>query len=150
MERIVIRDKGGFTLIEVMIAFVIILVTMLGLLNLTAQVTAVSVKNTIRDEGIKVTEEVMAQIKALPYAKIVTNTPYTITRNLRNFQMPYSLSVIVRVNPNSSDEIVVTSTNSESSSVKAANAKTIDVTVTWQYRGTKYSHTISSLVRRPE
>lgn len=129
MERIVIRDKGGFTLIEVMIAFVIILITMLGLLNLTAQVTAVSVKNTIRDEGIKVAEEIMAQQRALPYDDIVTNTPAKITRNLWNFSVTYSPTVSV---------------------TPYANAKTIDVTVTWQYRGTNYSHTISSLVRRPE
>lgn len=129
MERIVIRDKGGFTLIEVMIAFVIILITMLGLLNLTAQVTAVGVKNTIRDEGIKVAEEIMAQQRALPYDNIVTNTPANLTRNLRNFSVTYSPTVSV---------------------TPYANAKIIDVTVTWQYRGTNYSHTISSLVRRPE
>lgn len=132
MERNVIQDKKGFTLIEVMVAFVIILVMMLGLLNLTAQVTAVGVQNTIRDEGIKVAEEIMAQVRGLPYDNIITNPPEipsSITRNLRNFSMTYS--PLVRV-------------------TTYAAAKTIDVTVTWQYRGTNFSHTISSLVRSPE
>lgn len=129
MVRNVIQDKRGFTLIEIMISFIVILITMLGLLNLTAQVTAVSVKNTIRDEGIKVAEEIMTQQRALPYDNIVTNTPANITRNLRNFSVTYSPTVSV---------------------TPYANAKTIDVTVRWQYRGTPYSHTISSFVRRPE
>lgn len=130
MERHVIRDKQGFTLIEVMIAFVIILITMLGLLNLTAQVTAVNVRNTIRDEGIKVAEEVMEQQRALPYDNIVTNKKLPpVKRNLRNFSLSYLPSVEVKT---------------------YANAKTVDVTVTWEYRNTKYIHKITSLVRRPE
>jgi len=131
MERIVIRDKRGFTLIEVMIAFVIILIVMLGLLNLTAQVTVVGVGNTIRDEGVRVAEEVMAQQRGLPYDQIVTpsSQPPAITRNFRNFSVNFSPSITV---------------------TSYANAKVINITVNWQYRGTNHSHTISSLVRRPE
>lgn len=129
MERIVLRDKKGFTLIEIMIAFVIILITMLGLLNLTAQVTAVGVKNAIRDEAAKVAEEVMSQVRGLPYGSIITQNPPAITRNFRNFSMTYTPLVTV---------------------TGSSYAKTIDVTVIWQYRGTNYSHTITSLVRRPE
>ncbi len=141
-KKILILNRLGFTLIEVMIAFVIILIVMLGLLNLTGQVVTVSVKNTVRDEAIKVAEEVMAQVKALPYDDISTMTynqlrqridpnssATNITRNFRNFSMTYT------------PEISVTT---------YTDAKVINVTVTWSYRGDNYSHTISSLMRRTE
>ncbi len=142
MERIVWQDNRGFTLIEVMIAFVIIQIVMLGLLSVAAQVIQVSVTNIVRDEGIKVAEEVMAEVRSLPYDRIYTMTYGTlrreidpnssvtnVTRNFRHFTVTY--------NPN----ITVTT---------YADAKRVDVTVTWSYRETNYSHTISSLVRRPE
>lgn len=141
-KKILILNRSGFTLIEVMIAFVIILIVMLGLLNLTGQVVTVSVKNTVRDEAIKVAEEVMAQVKALPYDDISTMTynqlrkkidpnssASNITRNFRNFSMTYT------------PEISVTT---------YSDAKVINVTVTWSYRGDNYSHKISSLIRRTE
>ncbi len=141
-KKILILNRSGFTLIEVMIAFVIILIVMLGLLNLTGQVVTVSVKNTVRDEAIKVAEEVMAQVKALPYDDISTMTynqlrkkidpnssASNITRNFRNFYMTYTPEISV---------------------ITYSNAKVINVTVTWSYRWDNYSHVISSLVRRTE
>lgn len=121
---------SGFTLIEVMIAFVIILIVMLGLLNLTAQVVAVNVKNTVRDEAIKVAEEVIEQERAKPFEDIKSGQK-TIKRNLRNFSIPYTVTINVPATP-------------------STDAKIINVTVTWQYRGTNYNHTISSLIRRTE
>ncbi len=128
MGRIVLRDRPGFTLVEVMVSFVIILITMLGLLQLTAQITAENVRNIIRDEGVRVAEEILTQWRALPYDQIVTPAvqPLGVQRNLRNFSVLY--------NPN----IQITT---------YSGAKIINVTVTWQYRGVNYSHSISSLVR---
>ncbi len=142
MERIVIRDNKGFTLVEVMVAFVIILIMMLGLISVTADVTKVGVRNTIRDEGVKVAEEVMAQVRALPYDKINTMTyeqlrkqidstssETNIVRNFRNFTVTYNPDIRV---------------------THYVDAKTIDVTVTWSFGGTNYTHTISSFVRKME
>lgn len=128
-RRVLSFNKAGFTLIEVMVAFVILLIVMLGLLNLTAQVTTVNVKNAIRDEAIKVAEEIMAQQMALPFDSIISTDPAAISRKLRNFILTYDPKVDVTT---------------------YSDAKVINVTVTWEYKGTPYSHTITSLVRRTQ
>lgn len=140
MGLIVIQDKrrqghnqSGFTLIEIMIAFVIILIVMLGLLNLTAQVTEVGVRNAIRDEAVRLAEEIMDQERAKPFDDI--GKPPTInkrTRKIRNVSFEYEYSVSAQ--PNSND----------------ANIKIITVEISWDYRGKQYTHSISSIVRRTE
>ncbi len=139
MEQVARQDNKGFTLVEVMIAFVVIFIVMLGLLNLATQVIAVGVRNTVRDEGIRVAEEVMAQVRSLPYSEINTMTygnlrkiidpqssEVNIIRNLRHFTIKYNPDIRVTTH---------------------ADGKVIDVTVTWSYMQTDYSHTITSFVR---
>lgn len=138
MGLIVIQDKrrqghnqSGFTLIEIMIAFVIILIVMLGLLNLTAQVTEVGVRNAIRDEAVRLAEEIMDQERAKPFddiGKPPTNNKRT--RKIRNVSFEYIYSISAQ--PNSND----------------AKIKIITVGISWDYRGEQYTHNISSIVRR--
>lgn len=138
MGLIVIQDKrrqghnqSGFTLIEIMIAFVIILIVMLGLLNLTAQVTEVGVRNAIRDEAVRLAEEIMDQERAKPFDDIKPLDGKK-TRKIRNVSFEYEYSVSAQ--PNSND----------------ANIKIISVKIGWYHRGKEYTHSISSIVRRTE
>ena len=141
----VLLNKRGFTLIEVLFALSIILITMLGLYKVTELSMMTNMRNVIRDEGVKVAQEVVNRIKAIPFDSITpassspgsqwstndlnNNIGYsTVTRNFRQFSVTYTLAVTVT---DYSDEI-----------------KQIDVTVTWPYKGVNYSHTISTLVRR--
>ncbi len=147
MEQIlnVSTGKKGFTLIEVLFALSIILITMLGLYKVTEMSMMTNMKNVIRDEGVKVAQEVINRIKAIPFDNITpaSSTPgsqwstndlnnnigySTVARNFRQFSVTYTLAVTVT---DYSDEV-----------------KQIDVTVTWPYKGVNYSHTISSMVRR--
>lgn len=111
-----------------MIAFVIILIVMLGLLNLTAQVTEVGLKNTVRDEAVRLAEEIIDQERAKPFNQI-SSSSNTITRNIRNFPVTYTATVGIN---------------------GTSDSKIINVTISWNYRGTNYTHNISSLVRRTE
>jgi|Deesub1362A_J573_1020465.scaffolds.fasta_scaffold28121_2 prepilin-type N-terminal cleavage/methylation domain-containing protein len=140
-----VNDREGFTLIEVLFALSIILITMLGLYKVTEMSMMTNMKNVIRDEGVKVAQEVINRIKAIPFDSITpassspgsqwstndlnNNIGYsTVIRNFRQFSVTYTLAVTVT---DYSDEI-----------------KQIDVTVTWPYKGVSYSHTISTMVRK--
>lgn len=136
MGLIVIQDKrrqghnqSGFTLIEILIAFVIILIVMLGLLNLTAQVTEVGVRNAIRDEAVRLAEEIMDQERAKPFDEIKETPLDKRTRTIRNVSFDYWYDIDI----SGSDD-----------------AKIITVGISWDYRGKEYTHNISSVVRRTE
>ncbi|NOY65406.1 MAG: prepilin-type N-terminal cleavage/methylation domain-containing protein [Nitrospirae bacterium] len=134
-------NKGkGFTLIEVLFALSIILITMLGLYKVTDLSMMTNMKNVIRDEGVQVAREVSNRIRAIPFDKLTTGTwqqsdfaaigyqNAQVTRNFRGFSVTYNLAATVT---DYSNEV-----------------RQIDVTVSWTYRGTSYNHTISSMVRR--
>lgn len=124
------HNQSGFTLIEIMIAFVIILIVMLGLLNLTAQVTEVGVRDTIREEAVRLAEEIIDQERAKPFDEIKgTPSPIVKRRNIRNVSFDYSYNIGI----SGSDD-----------------AKIITLQISWYYRGKQYTHNISSIVRRTE
>jgi prepilin-type N-terminal cleavage/methylation domain-containing protein len=159
----VLLNKRGFTLIEMMLAMVIILIAMLGLYKSVVVSIDSNVKNVIRDEGTRLAEEVINLIRVIPYNNIVpagnavpvtwtdadwdTALPalaaqgYTppITRDLRNMSVEYE--IIVRVTEN------------------ANTFKQVNVVVGWDHRGEistvghvtgkEYEQSVTTLVRVP-
>jgi len=65
------RNSKGFTLTELMIAMVIILVSLLGMYKTVLVGIEGNVKNAMRDEGKHVTERVINDIRGLAFDEIV-------------------------------------------------------------------------------
>ena len=62
-----LRNNGrGFSLVEMLIAMVIILVAILGLFQVTLLSIDSNVSNVLRDEAVRLAEERMDQLKSLP------------------------------------------------------------------------------------
>ena len=143
-----------------MLAMVIILIAMLGLYKSVVVSIDSNVKNVIRDEGIRLAEEVINQIRVVPYNNIVpatgvawTNAEWNtalpalaaqghtppITRDLRNMSVEYN--IVVRVTEN------------------ANTFKQVNVVVGWDHRGEvstaghvtgkEYEQSVTTLVRLP-
>lgn len=75
------NNKRGFTLIELMIAMLIIMISMLALLTSIVTSMAANTGNEIRNTAIKVTNETAEALLALPIddAELSTGTPHTNT-----------------------------------------------------------------------
>jgi type IV pilus assembly protein PilV len=71
-------DSAGFSLLELMVSMVIILVALLGLLEAVGIATANNMKNQLRDEAVLIGEERMADLLRRPFALI--STPQFPTR----------------------------------------------------------------------
>ncbi len=141
-------NKQGFTLVEILIAMVIILIAMLGMYKVTVLSIDGNVRNVIRNEGVKITEEVMNRLRAIPFDELtegtwtdMTNLGYTastVTRTFRNMTVSYAISITV---------------NAPSSEFKV-----IEVVVGWDYKGEnpplpetnkEFQQKMVSIVRNP-
>ncbi len=86
MEQIVITKKNGFTLVETMVSFLLLTVVILGILQIMAVYSKINVKNTIRDEAIKLGQECIEDLRN------GVNCPINIIREFRNFSITYTIS----------------------------------------------------------
>lgn len=68
-----IKNSSGFTLIEVMVSIVIMMIGMLGLLETLSVSMQHNLKNRLRDEGIRIGERYMTELKATPFDDIMAN-----------------------------------------------------------------------------
>lgn len=139
MERIVMRDNSGMTLIEMLIAMLISLIVFLALMQSTLMGINTNVQNELRDEAVNVADMRMNAYMNLPFtdANLAATgfvadrllAPATVvTRNIRSVTVNYTPTVQI--------------------SNLDVNNKQVDLQVMWTWRGQAYTHIISTIVRR--
>lgn len=139
--RTVSRNNKGFTLVEVMIAMVVMLIGLLGLLHAVTVAVDNNLTNILRDEAVKIAEERMNGVlvdkdntahpglKNVPFDLIASDPEaFTVRRDFRNFSADYSVQATV--------------------AALSAESRSLQVRVTWTYKGKDYQHSITSVVTR--
>jgi type IV pilus assembly protein PilV len=128
MEHI-FKNGKGFTLIEFLVALVIISVGLLALLQSVNLSLAENVRTTLRNQAVTLADERMTLEKTKPFDCISTTTSKTFFNvKTRNSFENYSVE---RIGTKLTD-----------------NTKSIEIDVIWKNKGTRYIHTISSLVSK--
>lgn len=131
------NNNKGFTLIEVMIATLILTIGLLGLLSLATVALQTNFLNVLRDEAVVIAEEQMNTLKTGNWAITAGWSYATTTRNFRGFTMSYT--VCSRITAISAD----------------TNTRSVDVAVGWDYKGSgttiptnnRYQHSVNTIVR---
>lgn len=140
MEQVVIKNKKGLTLIEVMVALVVLLIVFLGMMQAIAIAVNMNVKNQLRGEGVKVADERVSALKNLSFDSADLNAgsfpdvdPNTgtniIKRSFRNFDVDFT----------STKNIAVINTDN----------KRIEIQVTWTWKNETFNHGVSLVLTRP-
>ena len=139
MGRVVLLriNKTGFTLVEVMIALVISLVIGLALMQTAIVGIDSNMINVLRDEAVNIAERKVSDARNVPFDSIVPDTSTVVTSSMRNIiSYPYTVTQTV-IQPTGSDVKVVT----------------IEVKWDWKDKtvanGNAYTHTITTVVRKP-
>lgn len=128
-------NKKGLTLVEVMIALVVLLIVSLALMQTALVSIDSNMTNILRDEAVSIAEISMNEARNTPFNNLVGTSNSTILRNFRNANFQYSVTR------------TVTNLNSDN--------KQVNVTVTWEWKentvanGNPLVHSITSIVRRP-
>jgi Tfp pilus assembly protein PilV len=69
-----LRLEDGFTIIEVMVAAVVLLVGIMGVLSIVVQADGVSTSNRSREQGVSLQREVIEDAHAIPYDQLSQST----------------------------------------------------------------------------
>jgi len=128
----VLLNNKGMTLIEIMIALVILLISSLALMQTASLGITMNVQNVLRDEAVNVAEIEMNDLRSRPFDNIASAATTTVvSRNFRGFTVDYTVTP------------TVTDINASSQ-----QSKQISVSVAWSYRNKDYKHEITTLLRK--
>jgi len=143
---------NGVTLVEVMIALVVLLIVFMGLMQVSIVAIQGNMRNVLRDEAVRTTADVMVQLRSAPFDDIdrsgaadpamavPPNNQLNFTWDqdgtvdgvhnvsIRNATIPYTVGVNVRW--------------------VDADHKRIAITTTWAWQGENFTHSISTVRRR--
>ena len=131
LEITVMKDsEQGFTLIEFLVALVILNVGLLGLLQCINLAMDKNLENMFRTEAVMLADDRMMHKRTESYASLAitaSNPPkISLSRDTRGIFKNYSVQEIInQVTPNS---------------------KEIIINVSWKKKNTNFSHSISSIV----
>ncbi|WP_277058113.1 type IV pilus modification PilV family protein [Trichlorobacter lovleyi] len=142
MTTPVVSTKSGFTLIEVLVAVVILTVGLLGLMQTVIYAINHNMTNQLRQEAVLVADEAMATEKAKPYSDIAAPDFDSSISTYSALPTVSSSTTINRVFNGVSRSYTVVTTKR----APTAQSKSIEVAASWTYKTKNYNHTISSIV----
>lgn len=138
MQATSLKNSAGFTLVEVMVAILIMMVGMLGLLEIINVSMQYNLKNQLRDEAVHVGEWYMTQLRGQPFDtsdQFKTYTTSTYTSKIRGVNKSYSVE-------RTSSPLALDSNNQ-------ATSRQLTVTVKWGFRNQSSLNRVVSVVPRP-
>lgn len=124
-------NKKGFSLIEVLVSLVILMVGLMGLLQATNVALEHNMRNHMRIEGVNLADQEMAQMLSRGFLSISTSqtqtqpVTYIKTRQVMTVWKNYS--------------VVRTAT-------AVSSSKMVNFVISWGYKGARYNHRISSVI----
>lgn len=135
-----ISNKDGFSLTEMLVAILIMMVGMLGLLQAANVVMEYNLKNHVRDEAVTVGERYMNLFKGVGFDNInATNYPVD----------PPKTDIVPSTIRGSGRNYTVVSTYETLATLPGGTVPTtkkLDVVVTWQYKNQTMNNRVTSVI----
>lgn len=121
---------GGFTLVEVLISLVVLLLVSLALMQTALVGIDSNMINVLRDEAVNIAEMRMNETRNIAFGSLTAGTTTTtVPRNIRNItNFQYSVTRTI--------------------AALGTDNRQITITVTWNWKENPYTHRITSIVRR--
>lgn len=120
-------NNKGFTVVELMVALLILMVGMLGLLQTVNLGLVHNMSDELRNDAVLAADEQMALEMSKPFDLVSTTTNLrVVNRGIRSSYKNYSVTKV--------------------GSKVSSNTKSVNITINWKYKQQPYSHAITSLI----
>lgn len=127
-------SRKGFTLIEVLVALVILSVAMLGVLDAMAIAMQQNVELYCRDEAVRIAEQDMNQVRNTKFDDL-GNSDYSVTRTYKQFQKTFNVKRTL-------------TKYTEDVSLGTVRSYSVQVQVSYTINGRDRTHNATSIVSR--
>ena len=138
MQRTVLLDNKGLTLVEVMISLLVFLLVSLAMMQTALVSIEANATNYLRDEATSVADMLMTEAKNGSATSTgfdaLTNTVETVDRPVRNI-------------PGGVTFTITRTENYVNPPINAA--KVVSIAVAWEWKGEAHTHTVTGVVRNP-
>jgi type IV pilus assembly protein PilV len=127
MRTIAKKYSRGFTLIELMVAMVIMTIGMMGLLDVMASYTRINLDNLMRNEAMRINEARMEILRDADFGTLTLgDSTNTVTRTIRKSDVAFTVKTTI--------------------SALSARSRAADVQVTWSFGGRNHQHRAMSII----
>jgi type IV pilus assembly protein PilV len=127
-------NSSGFTLVELLVAMVIMLIGLLGLMYSVEIAMEHNLKNQMRGEVVRIAEEAMSNMRSRAFDS-VSSGQMIIPSKLRNINRSYTVKQTVVAIPNPTPTVV---------------SRQYHVDVKWLYKNVSTTHSIVTVRSRAE
>lgn len=128
LKNKIYHNRSGFTLIEVMVSIIIMMVGLLGMLQAINLAMDKNIENQLRQKAIAVAEQQLNNLKGQSFGTIAAGTT----------------SNFVRVATGSAFKNISVQRQITDLAVTDSKTKQVSIRVWWNYRGKPYEHQTAS------
>ena len=138
-----VKQNKGFTLIEALVSIFLLMIVLLGLLSGLILTYNISIKNEIRNQAIKLTQQQLENYRITDFDLIPDNkniscsdsSAKTIPMKIRNATVTYKIG----------EKIV---THKDTVTGTQLDTKEIQIETCWTYKGKNYKIVMNTILRR--
>lgn len=151
MGRVALPNEKGLTLVEVIIAVVIMLLVSLALMQTALLSIESNFRNVIRDEAVNIAEMRMNETRNIPFESLASDPmpgDDLVLTDCQNPPVNDLSSYPVRINRGLRNIAAFDFGTRRSVIPMGSDNRQITVLVRWVYKNECYTHSVSTIVRR--